>query len=153
MMLKKIIFLLSLTLIIGCGYTPIHSLKNSKEIGIKNILFSDGDRKLNISLDQSLRRLKSNKSENLFDLTISSKYEKETISKDTTGAPSKYQLKAEVEFIVKFNNKTEIFRFEEFFIMDHSSDDFENLIYEDSIKQNFANSFAQKLISALSQLL
>ena len=66
---------------------------------------------------------------------------------------SKYQLKAEVEFIVKFNNKTEIFRFEEFFIMDHSNDDFENLIYEDSIKQNFANSFSKKLINALSQLL
>ena len=77
----------------------------------------------------------------------------ETIAKDTTGAPSKYQLKAEVEFKVKFNNKTEIFKFEEIFNMDHSSDDFENLIYEDSIKQNFANSFAQKLISALSQLL
>ena len=152
-MLKKIIILLSLMLLIGCGYTPIHSLKNNKEIQIKEIKFNDGDRQLNIYLERKLRPFLSNESKSLYELIVNTKYEKNTIAKDTTGAPSKYQLKATVEFLIKFNGKTKILKFIEVFNMDHSNDDYENRVYEDAIRQNFANSIYQKLISNLAQSL
>ena len=43
--------------------------------------------------------------------------------------------------------------FIETFNIDHSSDDFENRNYEDTVKENFANSISQKLIFKLLSIL
>ena len=40
----------------------------------------------------------------------------------------------------------------EIFYLDHSSDDFENRNYENTVKENFANSISQKLIFKLLSL-
>ena len=152
-MLKKAILVCFLLSLQNCGFVPISNIDNNKKITIENIEIIGGDRKLNIALQRNLKRYQQNNSEKSFNIKISSDYEKKTISKNTTGASSKYQLKATVNFDILYDNSTESVSFIETFNIDHSNDDFENRNYENTVKENFANSISQKLISKLLSLL
>ena len=69
------------------------------------------------------------------------------LSKDGTGEVTNYQLEAEVIFLIKSNNKE--IKITERKIIDSMSDKFEEARYERSMKQNFASSITNKLISEL----
>lgn len=149
-MLKKIFFLFFFTILIGCGYTPVHNIEKNKKISISSLEFINGDREINIGLKQNLRPfISSNESNNSFSLITESLYTKDVISKNSAGIVTKYSLKAEVTFVVKYKNKSENLRFSETFVMDKLDDDFENRKYENTIKQNFANTIYQKLVTKL----
>ena len=152
-MIQKIFFLFSLIFLISCGYTPIHNIEKNKNINIERIEFINGDRNINIRLRQNLRQFELNKtSDNSFSLTIKSSYEKQVISKNSAVVATKYILKSEVSFEIQHKNKIDNVNFVETFVMDKLDDDFENRKYEDTIKQNFANSIFQKLLNKLSSI-
>ena len=146
-MLKKNIIILSLILFLAnCGFTPIY-LKN------KNINFSIGqvdyigDRDLNNFLKINLDRYKSGKNSNKIFLNVETKYNKNILSKDSTGKISSYQLDVEAIFVIKSTNK--IIKITEKKILDSKDDKFEEARYEKSLKQSFAYSISNKLISKL----
>jgi len=146
-MLKKNIIILSLILFLAnCGFTPIY-LKN------KNINFSIGqvdyigDRDLNNFLKINLDRYKSGKNSNKISLNVETKYNKNILSKDSTGKISSYQLDVEAIFVIKSTNK--IIKITEKKILDSKDDKFEEARYEKSLKQSFAYSISNKLISEL----
>ena len=146
-MLKKNIIILSLILFLAnCGFTPIY-LKN------KNINFSVeqvdyiGDRDLNNFLKINLDRYKSGKNSNKISLNVETKYNKNILSKDSTGKISSYQLDVEAIFVIKSTNK--IIKITEKKILDSKDDKFEEARYEKSLKQSFAYSISNKLISEL----
>lgn len=149
-MLKKIFFIFTFTLLFGCGYTPVHNLEKNKSISISKLEFKEGDREINIGLKQNLRQFQlNNKTDNSFSLVIKSSYTKDVISKNSDGTASKYGLKAEVTFEIKYDSEIKNIKILETFVMDKQDDDFENKKYENTIKQNFANSISQKLIAKL----
>ena len=148
-MFKKIFFVLIFINFSNCGFVPINNIDNNKNLKIQNIEIISGDRKINMSLQRNLKKYQQNNSENPFDIKITSSYEKTTISKNTAGASTTYQLKATVNFEIQYKNLKENINYIETFNLDHSSDEFENRKYEDSVKENFANSISQKLISKL----
>ena len=146
-MLKKNITILFLILfLVNCGFTPIY-LKN------KNINFSIGqvdyigDRDLNNFLKINLDRYKSGKNSNKIFLNVETKYNKNILSKDTTGKISSYQLDVEAIFVIKSTNK--IIKITEKKIFESKDDKFEEARYEKSLKQSFAYSISNKLISEL----
>ena len=146
-MLKKNIIILSLILFLAnCGFTPIY-LKN------KNINFSIGqvdyigDRDLNNFLKINLDRYKNEKNSNKIFLNVETKYNKNILSKDSTGKISSYQLDVEAIFVIKSTNK--IIKITEKKILDSKDDKFEEARYEKSLKQSFAYSISNKLISEL----
>ena len=146
-MLKKNIIILSLILFLAnCGFTPIY-LKN------KNINFSVeqvdyiGDRDLNNFLKINLDRYKNEKNSNKIFLNVETKYNKNILSKDSTGKISSYQLDVEAIFVIKSTNK--IIKITEKKILDSKDDKFEEARYEKSLKQSFAYSISNKLISEL----
>ena len=152
-MFKKTLFILIFISLANCGFVPINSLNNNKNISIQSIKIIDGDRKLNMALQSNLKRYQINNSENSFDITITNTYEKKAISKNTAGATTTYQLKATVNFEIQYNDLKDTVSYIETFNIDHSSDDFENRSYEDTVKENFANSISQKLIFKLLSIL
>ena len=144
-MLKKNIIILSLILFLtNCGFTPIY-LKN------KNINFSIeqvdyiGDRDLNNYLKINLDRYKNEKNNNKIFLNVDSKYKKSILSKDSTGKITSYRIEIEVIFTVKSTNKK--IRISEKKIVDSKEDKFDEARYEKSIKQSFAYSISNKLVS------
>tara|TARA_B100001094_G_scaffold270843_1_gene275876 strand:- start:110 stop:562 length:453 start_codon:yes stop_codon:yes gene_type:complete len=146
-MLKKNIIILSLILFLtNCGFTPIYLKNNNLNFSIEQIKYT-GDRDLNNFLKINLDRYKNEKINNKIFLNGETKYEKNILSKDSTGKITSYQLQVEVTFEVESTNKK--IRISEKKIIDSMDDKFEEARYERSIKQSFAYSISNKLISEL----
>ena len=145
-MIKKIIIIIILFSLNGCGFTPMHSNKNNNSFSIEQINFS-GERELNNFLKTSLIRYKNSNDKKFF-IDIESKYTKNILTKDKTGKITNYELLADVTFMLKSNNKK--FKFTEKKIIENLNDNFEQSRYERSLKQIFATSITNKLISKLS---
>ena len=146
-MLKKNIIILTLIFFLAnCGFTPIYLKNDNVNFSIEQIEFT-GDRDLNNFLKINLDRYKNQKNDNKISLDVETKYEKNILSKDGTGKISSYQLNAEAIFIIKSTNKK--IRIKEKKILESNDDKFEEAKNEKSIKQSFANSISNKLISEL----
>jgi hypothetical protein len=146
-MLKKNIITLSLIFFLtNCGFTPIYLKNNNINFSIEQIEYT-GDRDFNNFLKVNLDRYKNEKNNNKIFLNVDTKYEKNILSKDNTGKITSYQLEIEAIFIVKSTNKK--IRLSEKKIIDSRDDKFEETRYEKSIKQSFAYSISNKLITEL----
>ena len=54
-MSKKLIFILYFMFLTNCGFTPIHSSKSNLGVFIESINFQNGDRDLNILIQNNLK--------------------------------------------------------------------------------------------------
>ena len=146
-MIKKNIIIISLILFLNsCGFTPIYLNKNDVKFSIEQVSYS-GDRDLNNFLKMNLDQYKNEKIDNKFSIDAKSTYKKIILSKDGTGKVTNYQLEAEVIFLIKSINKE--IKIIERKIIDGMDDKFEEARYERTIKQNFASTITNKLISEL----
>ena len=146
MIKKNIIVIFLIIFLNSCGFTPIYLKKNDVQFSIEQVNYS-GDRDLNNFLKINLEQYKNEKIKNKISIDVKSTYEKMILSKDRTGEVTNYQLEAEVIFIIKSNNKE--IQIIEKKIIDAMDDKFEEARYERIIKQNFASSITNKLISEL----
>ena len=151
-MSKKLIFILYFMFLTNCGFTPIHSSKSNLGVFIESINFQNGDRDLNILIQNNLKRYKPNQLEIGYKIEANTNYQKKAILKDETGSASKYKLEATVIFLVKKENVIKQFKFFETFSIDKINDDFESKKYEETIKKNFANKITNDLILKISQI-
>ena len=149
MKIKNSIITILIFLTLGCGYTPIYSNKNNNDFSIEKIVFN-GDKTLKNFLKMNLKQFKKQDSLKKISIEIESSYEKNILTKDSTGKISNYELVAEIIFIIKPDNKKLIFVEKK--IMESMSDKFEERKYEKIVKQNFSTSFSNKLISSLITL-
>ena len=146
-MLKKNIIILSLILFLAnCGFTPIYLKNKNINFSIEQIEYT-GDRDLNNYLKTNLDKYRDEKNNNKIFMKAETKYEKNVFSKDSTGKISSYQLKVKTIFLIKSTNKKIIIIEKK--IINTMDDKFEETRYEKSIKQNFAYSISNKLISEL----
>ena len=147
-MLKKNIIIVFLILFVtNCGFTPIYLKNKNINLSIEKIDYI-GDRDLNNYLKINLYRYKNKKNNNKISIQVETRYEKNILSKDNTGKISSYQMKVEAVFLVKSTNKKIIITEKK--IIDSMDDKFEEARYEKSIKQSFAYSISNKLISELT---
>ncbi len=146
-MLKKNIIIFSLFLFLtNCGFTPIYLKNSDVNFSIEQINYT-GDRDLNNFLKKNLDRYKNEKINNKFFINVETKYKKNILSKDSTGKVTSFQLGVEAIFLIKSTNKK--IKITEKKIIDSMDDKFEEAKYEKSIKQSFAYSISNKLISEL----
>ena len=146
-MIKKNIIFLSLILFLNsCGFTPIYLKNNNVNFSIEQANFI-GDRELNNFLKINLNKYKNEEVNNKIFIEVTSEYNKIILSKDSAGEVTNYQLEANVVFLIKSTNK--VIKINEKKIMENMSDKFEETKYERSVKQSFALSIINKLISEL----
>ena len=147
--LKSIYIITIFLLFISCGYSPLY-----KDLG--NINFSitlneiNGNRTVNNLIKSKLNTYSSNDAEKNYDIDINTKYIKDIIAKDTTGAATEYKLTISASFKVVSNDYEREFLFEESFNMKSISDTLEEQDYEENIKSNLVNIVTRKLILQLS---
>ena len=144
-MIKKFTIVIALIILTGCGFTPMHSKKNSNNFSIEQINFS-GERELNNFLKIGLTRYKSSSDKKFF-IDVESEFSKIILTKDKTGKATNYELIANVTFKLKSNKKIE---FAERKIIKNLNDNFEQTKQERSVKQIFATSIINKLINQLN---
>ena len=146
-MIKKNIILLSLLFFFNsCGFTPIYLTNKNVNFSIDQANYI-GDRELNNFLKVNLNKYKNEKLDNKILVEINSEYNKTILSNDSTGEVTNYQLEANVVILIKNTNK--VIKIYENSVMKNMSDKFEEERYERYIKQNFASSITNKLISEL----
>ena len=151
--MKKNYFLYFIVFIIftGCGYAPIY--KNIENINFK-IKISDisGERKINNLIQTNLKNYSFNNSKKTYDVLVKTKYSKNIIAKNSTGAATEYKIIIEANFRVKSLDIENEYKFKESFNMQSMSDKLDEQDYEENIQSNLVNTITRKLILSLSRL-
>ncbi len=152
--LKTISVLLTVLILLShCGYTAQYAKKKDLEFSIQ-ITNLTGDRDFNNSLQSKLNRYFNEAKAEIknFKISATSKYEKNTILKDSAGAPSEYELKITVNFGISVDGTTKNITLKDTFNMKKIDDSFEESKYEKTIKTNFAEIIKEELIFYLLRM-
>ena len=150
MIRKILIIILPIFLLANCGYTPIY--KN-----IENVNFSieleetTGDRTINNKIKSKLLSYTLENKDKNFIISFNSKYNKNIVAKDTTGAATEYKIIIETEFNISSPNINKQIKLVENFNMQKINDKLEEKDYEESIKNSLTNIITRKLILRLSK--
>ena len=147
MLKKNIITLFLIFFLTNCGFTPIYLNNKNINFSIEKIDYI-GDRDLNNYLKINLDRYKNKKNNNKISIQVETRYEKNILSKDSTGKITSYQLEVKAIFVIKSTNKK--IRIVEKKIIDSMDDKFEEARREKSVKRSFASSISNKLLSELT---
>jgi hypothetical protein len=146
-MIKKNIIVISLIFFLtNCGFSPIYIKNTNTNFSIENVNYQ-GDRELNNFLKINLNQYKNEKSNKKIFIEAKSGYEKIILTKNSSGDVTNYKLIAKVTFLIKSTNKK--INITEEKIISSMDDKFEETRKERTVKQNFALSISNKLISEL----
>ena len=145
-MKKQIVLIFLIFFLTHCGFSPIYLKNTNTNFSIENVNFK-GDRDLNNFLKTNLNQYKTDKSDKKIFVEATSKYEKIIFTKNTAGEVTNYKLLAKVTFLIKSTTKK--INITEEKIISSMNDKFEEARKERAIKQNFARSITNKLISEL----
>ena len=146
-----IYIIIVLIILNGCGFTPVY--KNIDNVDFK-IKISEiyGERKIDNLIKSNLKNYTFNNSETIYDIKVESKYTKNIIAKDSTGAATEYKIIIEAKFLVNSTNYEDEFNFKESFNMQSMTDKLEEQDYEENIQSNLVNTITRKFILRLSRL-
>jgi len=149
--MKNIILISFLLFIYNCGYTSVYKNQKTKDFRI-NIIQMQGDNEINNMIKNELKFYSNRNSENKYDISINSNYQKIIISKNSAGVATDYKLLVDTKISINSINKIDTFDFKENINMKSNSNSFEQNNYERSIKRNFASSIRDKFIIKLFNL-
>ena len=144
-MLKKILIILLVGSLFGCGYQPLYLKKDNKDYPIE-IWELKGNKKINKSIISFLDLERKKKTGNGYKLILDSKRKLEIISKDKKGNPSSLRLTLVVNLLLNSDEKlVKEKQFSESFSYNNSQNKFELSQYEKNIEKNLINEIAQKV--------
>ena len=146
---KSINLIIIFLLFISCGYSPLYKDLSSINFSI-TLNEVNGNRTINNLIKSKLNNYNSNNAEKQYDIDINTKYTKDIIAKDTTGAATEYKLTINASFKVSSNDYEKEFVFQEGFNMKSISDKLEEQDYEENIQSNLVNTICRKLVLQLS---
>ncbi len=135
----------------GCGFTPVYQNIDNVDfkIQIKEVI---GERKINNLIKSNLKNYSYNNSEKIYKIKVNTKYSKNIIAKDSTGAASEYKIVIEATITVNSTNYEDELKFKESFNMQSMSDKLDEQDYEQNIQSNLVNTIIRKFILRLSRL-
>ena len=143
--MKQIILIILLVFLSSCGYTSVYKNIDNRNIDI-TVSEMRGDRELNNLIKKQLELYSNKNSINKFDLVIVSSFNKNILSRNSSGVATDYELVATFMFEIYFNEETKKVTFNESINVKNNADSFEQISYEKNIKNNFASSVREKLI-------
>ena len=137
----------------NCGYTPRYALNKNVNFSI-NLIEIKGDREFNNALKSKIARYgKKDVNKKVYDLNLTTRYNKNIKSKDAAGLAKEYELVITVDAIVKselIDPKKLVFK--ETFNMKKFEDSFEEKNYEKIMKENFSDIILDRIILYLFKL-
>ena len=148
---KSILLILLFFILANCGFEPIYSSKKSNfnigEIKITN------KNKFNAIIENNLRNISNNESQNTFDLIINSERKKIVSSKDAKGNPQLLAMIISIEVqIIKNNVIINTKNFSKNFSYSNNSNKFGLAQYEKDIEKNLISEIIENINSYLLSL-
>ena len=151
-MSKKILLIIFfLSLINGCGYTPILLNKSGLDINIVSIKY-EGNREINNHIKNNLNQYYQTSSDNKFQIENKNLLSKKTISKNKKGNVSSYEIEIISTFNVNNQKESKIISLSKKLRINKNDDTFENRNYEKQIIKNLSKSISDDFIIKLSSL-
>lgn len=150
--MKKILIIYLFSLLLqSCGYVPMYANNQNVDFYIEEIRFDDGDRDLSTYLKNNLNSYFVIKGNKKYKIDTSIDYTKNSVSKNSKGDTVEYELIAIVRFIITSEDFSKELVIKENLKMNNFSDEFEEIQYEKTIKQNMARSISSKLLTSISR--
>ena len=154
-MKNKIFYKLILFIfLLSCGYSSVLTQKEYL-FEIYNV-DKIGNKKINSFIEKQLNSYKSKEDSKKisFNIILNSNLTKETISKDSKGDPSIFELQitTDVKIINNIDNSTVEREINKKLTYNNLTDKFELSRYEDTLIQNLSLNIGNKIISILSNL-
>tara|TARA_B100000787_G_C16174281_1_gene288129 strand:- start:1202 stop:1666 length:465 start_codon:yes stop_codon:yes gene_type:complete len=153
-MFKKTYTLVLFLFLSSCGYEAINSKKNSINYNFSiNKLTFIGERNVNLKIKEKLNNYTLYKKDKNFVLKISSRAEKVVLAKNLAGDPTSFKstIIVNAEALIENTSKNN-FQFIENFNYNNLDNKFDLKRYEREIKNNLAETVADKLIFRLSNI-
>ena len=132
-----------------CDYKPVYSNQNKVDYKIVITSFT-GDRDINNLISKTLKRNSKENSNKIINISLDTKYSKNTLARNNAGTITDYQANVISKFTIEKENNSENFTVVEKFNFQKMTDKYEEKNYERTIKKNLANSISQKLILRIS---
>jgi len=142
---NKIVIIISFLALYACGFSPIY-LNQPDNNQVLKLISINGDDEINYQLENLINNYSKDNgnSKKIYLLNITSNYTKSTISKDKRGNATVYLLNASIIFEVTQGESKKIYNLSDSITINNLDDEFEQIAYEQSIKENFALSIFQK---------
>ena len=149
--MKNIAILTFILFLSHCGYSSIY--KNQQSLNFQlNIIETEGDYEMNNFIKNEIKLYSNTDAQNIYNIKIDTDFEKEVLTKSSSGVITDYNLSVISIFSIDSENKSKTFKFEENINIKNQASTFEQNTYEKNIKRNFASSIREKLISAILSL-
>ena len=150
-MIKKLMFFLFFLILTNCGFSPIYYGNQNTDFKIE-ITNLAGDRDINNLIKSNLIRYSNEDKLDVIKVKIYSAYNKKSIAKDTTGKTTDYRIETNFSFEAEINGKLKNININEAFDYRNIDDTIELIKYEDTVRQNIANTAVQKFISQVMRI-
>lgn len=148
---KSFLFLIWLIFLSNCGFAPMYKGMTNLKFNI-SVVELKGNRDINNLINSNLKRYSNVEGAKLFEIKISTIYSKDSIAKNSTGKTTDFRMKVASTFEINQGELLKTITINE--AVDYKAIDssFDQLRYEETIKQNITNITIQKLISQLTRL-
>ena len=147
--ISNYILILSLLLLTNCGYEAVLNNQNYQfSINVNKI---NGDQKINSLIINRLKQLEEN--EKIYNLSLTSNKEKLIISKDSKGDPSIFEIKINVNYVVKKDEEILISnKINKKTTYNNITDKFELENYEKTIINNLVSEISDNIMLSISKV-
>ena len=147
--ISNYILILSLLLLTNCGYQAVLNNQNYQfSINVNKI---NGDQEINSLIINRLKQLEENKK--IYNLSLTSNKEKLIISKDSKGDPSIFEIKINVNYVVKKDGEILISnKINKKTTYNNITDKFELENYEKTIINNLVSEISDNIMLSISKV-
>ena len=147
--IKNYILILLLLFLSNCGYEAVLNNKDYQfSINVNKI---EGDPKINSQIINNLKQLEGN--EKIYNLSLTSNKEKLIISKDSKGDPSIFEIKINVNYVVKKDEEILISnKINKKTTYNNITDKFELESYEKTIINNLVSEITDNIMLSISKI-
>jgi len=144
--MKSLKYLIVFIFFVSCGYTPIYQADQISKFKL-GIINHSGDKKIGRDLLNNLQRLKENKSNNIFDIYLTSVKKESIVSKNKKGDPSSYKIELEInlDLVGKNNDKKFSKRFKKVTTYNSMDNNFEQNRYKKNLEKNLTSQILEEI--------
>ena len=144
--MRSLKYLIVFIFFVSCGYTPVYKADQISKFKL-GIINHSGDKKIGRDLLNNLQRLKENKSNNIFDVYLTSVKKESIVSKNKKGDPSSYKIELEInlDLVGKNNDKKFSKRFKKVTTYNSMDNNFEQNRYKKKLEKNLTSQILEEI--------
>ena len=146
--LKSLILLIFIS---NCGYSIVHKDIDKRNIDVK-IIDTRGNTNINAKLVKKLKQLSNNNAEDSIEVNINSNYQKQIISRTSTGSVDDYKIILTVNYNILVNENIQTINFQQEFKLKNTDESFERQKNEAILIDDFISSSINELFLQISNM-